>query len=105
VEEFSAIIGFPLYFPPALSNMPWAHSLLCGPIFGLGREDVSMIFFEDEVDFVVLMSYLQKIRHTMDKLYRYKGTLLCLSRAFLFVGGSTKMGSAILFECSARVTS
>jgi len=69
---------------------------------GLGREDASMIIFEDEVSFVTLMLYPHKNRHTMDNMYRCKGTLFCIFRTFLFVGDFANKGSVILFKCNRR---
>ena len=64
---------------------------------------MAAIFFGDEVDFVALLSYLQKNGRAIDDVFRRRDTFLCLLRAFIFVGGTANKGPAILLGIAEAV--
>jgi len=66
VEEFSVIIGFPLYCPLVLPYTLRDIFYMYDRDFGPCREDVSTIIFRDGVDFMMLILYLQKNNCTID---------------------------------------
>ena len=59
---------------------------------------MSTIRFRDEVDFMALISYLQKNSHTIDGVQRSRVTILCLFGVFLFVGDRVNKAPAILLR-------
>ena len=96
--EFIAIIGFLLYCPLVLPYIPSDLPSLYGEVLGLGKKDVATILFGDEVDFMAIISYLQKNNCTLNSLFRRRATVLCILGAFLFLDGSSKRDLAMLLS-------
>ena len=96
MEEFSAILSFPVYCPPTLPTMSSNLSALYHYSMGLDDKSVTTILFWDEVDFVALISYLQKNGQAINNAFGHKATILCLLSAFLFVVGTSNRGLAAL---------
>ena len=80
MKEFSVVIEFSLYCPFVVPYIPKDLPSLYGQVLGQGEEDVATILFRDEVDFIDLISYLQKNRQTLDGLY------MCGATSFIFLG-------------------
>lgn len=90
------LLAFSLCYPLVLPYIPKDLPSLYNWISGLGKEDVVTILFGDEVEFMDVISYLQKNSDTLDGVFKHMATLLCLLVDFLFVGDFANRGPMML---------
>ena len=96
MKEFNAILGFPLYCPPALSVTSSNLFTLYHQSLGLDDESATNILLRDEVDFVAQISYLQMIGLAINNALGHDTTNLCLLGACLVIGGTSNRGLVAL---------
>ncbi|KAJ8424543.1 hypothetical protein Cgig2_010843 [Carnegiea gigantea] len=90
--------GFSLYCHPTLLTNSSNLSTLYHYSLGLDDESVTTILFGDEVDFVALISYLQKNGRAINNAFSHKAAILCLLGTFLFMGGTSNRSPAALLS-------
>ena len=98
VEEFRVVLSFPLYCLPALPATFSNLSALYHYSLGLDDESVTTILFGEEVGFVALISYLQKIGRAINNDFGCEATIPCLLSVSLFIGRSSNRGPAALLS-------
>ena len=91
-------LAFLFFFSPALLTTFSNVSALYHRSLGLNDVSVTNVLFMDEVDFVALISYLQKNGQAINNVFGHKATILYLLGAFLFVGGTSIRGPAPLLS-------